>query len=238
MRNLIHNAWQALPSGRSLWAYLLILFVWSANVAYLYADDGLKLSNINVTPGQTKQVGIQLNNSETYTAFQLDIKLPQGISIVQQQDTEGFKLSSRATANHTLSAETFSDGTIRVLVYSASNQAFSGSSGDLLFMTVAVDENFTGPKNIEITNIRFTTTGIQEILFPDITAPCDILTTIIGDVNSDGTVDISDYIGVANHILGNTPEGFNMEAADVNNDGSIDISDYIGVANIILTGKP
>jgi len=61
---------------------------------------------------------------------------------------------------------------------------------------------------------------------------------LVGDVNSDGTVDISDYIGVANHILGNTPAGFDMDAADVNNDGEIDISDYIGVANIILTGKP
>ena len=59
-----------------------------------------------------------------------------------------------------------------------------------------------------------------------------------GDVNGDGTVDISDYIGVANHILGNTPDGFNADAADVNGDGAIDISDYIGVANIILTGKP
>jgi len=61
---------------------------------------------------------------------------------------------------------------------------------------------------------------------------------VLGDVNNDGAVDISDYIGVANHILGNTPAGFNATAADVNNDGDIDISDYIGVANIILTGKP
>ena len=66
----------------------------------------------------------------------------------------------------------------------------------------------------------------------------DEATVMLGDVNSDGTVDISDYIGVANHILGNTPAGFNAKAADVNNDGEIDISDYIGVANIILIGKP
>ena len=61
---------------------------------------------------------------------------------------------------------------------------------------------------------------------------------ITGDVNDDGKVDISDYIGVANYILGNIPYGFNETAADVNNDGKIDISDYIGVANIILKGKP
>ena len=60
---------------------------------------------------------------------------------------------------------------------------------------------------------------------------------ILGDINDDGKVDVSDYIGVANHILGQTPEGFNEQAADVNDDGVIDVSDYIGVANIILTGS-
>ena len=60
---------------------------------------------------------------------------------------------------------------------------------------------------------------------------------ISGDINGDGKVDVSDYIGIANHIMGNTPEGFVVKAADVNEDGLIDVSDYIGVANIILTGS-
>ena len=58
-----------------------------------------------------------------------------------------------------------------------------------------------------------------------------------GDINNDGKVDVSDYIGVANHILGQTQAGFNEEAADVNEDGKIDVSDYIGIANIILTSS-
>ena len=57
-----------------------------------------------------------------------------------------------------------------------------------------------------------------------------------GDTSGDGTVDVSDYISIANYILGNVPEGFNEQAADVNNDGVIDVSDYIGVANLILYG--
>lgn len=59
----------------------------------------------------------------------------------------------------------------------------------------------------------------------------------LGDISGDNAVDVSDYIGVANHILGNTPAGFNALAADVNNDGVVDVSDYIGIANIILTGS-
>ena len=60
---------------------------------------------------------------------------------------------------------------------------------------------------------------------------------LVGDITGDGKVDVSDYIGIANHILGNTPQGFNEKAADVNGDGVVDVSDYIGVANIILTGN-
>ena len=61
---------------------------------------------------------------------------------------------------------------------------------------------------------------------------------IAGDINGDGKVDVSDYIGVANHILGVPQDGFHEKAADVNGDNKIDVSDYIGVANIILNGSP
>jgi hypothetical protein len=60
---------------------------------------------------------------------------------------------------------------------------------------------------------------------------------MVADINGDDKVDVSDYIGVANHILGSTPEDFNEKAADVDHNGVIDVSDYIGVANIILTGS-
>ena len=60
----------------------------------------------------------------------------------------------------------------------------------------------------------------------------------MGDVSGDGIVDVSDCVGIANHILGNTPEGFNPNAADVNNDNKIDVTDFVGVVNIILYGSP
>lgn len=58
-----------------------------------------------------------------------------------------------------------------------------------------------------------------------------------GDATGDGIIDVSDYIAIANYILGDIPAGFNEKAADVNGDGVIDVSDYIGVANIILYGN-
>ena len=60
---------------------------------------------------------------------------------------------------------------------------------------------------------------------------------VTGDATGDGVVDVSDYIGIANYILGNVPAGFNERAADVNGDGVVAVSDYIGVANLILYGN-
>ena len=60
---------------------------------------------------------------------------------------------------------------------------------------------------------------------------------MLGDINGDKKVDVSDYIGVANRILGSTPAGFIEKAADVDGNGRIDVSDYIGIANIILKGN-
>jgi uncharacterized protein YjdB len=58
-----------------------------------------------------------------------------------------------------------------------------------------------------------------------------------GDVNSDNAVDVSDYMTIANYILGQAPTTFNEAAADVTQDNNVDVADYMGVANIILFGN-
>ena len=60
---------------------------------------------------------------------------------------------------------------------------------------------------------------------------------VLGDINGDKRVDVSDYIGVANYILGIEQQGFDEEAGDVNGDCVIDVTDYLGIGNIIHTGS-
>ena len=57
---------------------------------------------------------------------------------------------------------------------------------------------------------------------------------VLGDVNGDGTVDVSDVMALANYVLAKNVEGFNVAVADVNEDGDIDVSDVMKLANIIL----
>ena len=50
---------------------------------------------------------------------------------------------------------------------------------------------------------------------------------IMGDVNGDGEVELSDAIMVTYYSLHVVPANFNADAADMNNDGEIDLSDAI-----------
>lgn len=59
----------------------------------------------------------------------------------------------------------------------------------------------------------------------------DVFTSVNGDVNGDGTVDISDVNAVINIMLGKADM---VDAADVNGDGNVDISDVNAVINIML----
>ena len=53
------------------------------------------------------------------------------------------------------------------------------------------------------------------------------------DVNGDGVVDDADLKDVVSHIMGNTPIGFNKNAADVNNDNKVNAADIVLINKII-----
>lgn len=57
---------------------------------------------------------------------------------------------------------------------------------------------------------------------------------VLGDVNGDGKVNITDAVGIVNYLLGNPSDRFIESAADVNNDGNITITDAVAVVNMIL----
>ena len=57
---------------------------------------------------------------------------------------------------------------------------------------------------------------------------------LLGDVNGDGFVNISDAVSLVNYILGQNPNPFVYEAADVNSDTEINISDVVALVGLIL----
>ena len=62
----------------------------------------------------------------------------------------------------------------------------------------------------------------------------DDIDVLLGDVDHDGMVGISDVIIIIDYILGGKQGVIDMEVADVDHDGQISISDVTGITDIIL----
>jgi hypothetical protein len=68
----------------------------------------------------------------------------------------------------------------------------------------------------------------------DIHVHGETLSTLPGDSNCDGEVDVIDVITTLNHVLVFNPSPFCPENADVTGDGVVDVLDVIGTISIIL----
>ena len=205
------------------------------NVIYLNKVEASADSQINLS--------IRMKNTAAIRGFQFDIYLPDGVTVVKS--AKGKIIGSLSEGRlpeddeHSLTLSEQGDGAIRFLCGSLYDETFTGNDGEIATLTVKVTEEMNdGDYPIILRNMKLTETDINNYYQTDyVKSTLTIKSYTLGDINNDQKIDVSDYIGIANHILGNTPEGFVFAAADVNLDGNIDVSDYIGVANIILTGS-
>lgn len=89
----------------------------------------------------------------------------------------------------------------------------------------------SGSYTVEIGNM---TTPQPRTFFVYTVTPVE-MTHLLGDVNGDGEVDVTDVALVTSHILGTTPANFIEAVADLNGDGEIDVTDIALITQIILT---
>ena len=92
---------------------------------------------------ETNRIAINLANVSDYTAFQLDLVLPEGMKMV------GAELSNRAGESHKLYSRAQLDGSIRMVASSVTGEAFSGNDGAVLYI------NVEGTGTPELMNILF-----------------------------------------------------------------------------------
>ena len=146
-----------------------------------YADssNSLFIEDFTIVEGETKQIAIMLNNNAAFSAFQADIFLPEGLEIVEAT------LSDRK-ADHTLASAMRNNGSVRLLSYSMGLNAFAGSEGELVYLTVKAEEGFVGGFQIEIDNIKFATVDFAEYyLEPTVANVNGVNITGIEDVEGD-----------------------------------------------------
>ena len=205
-------------------------------------DNYIYIDNVEASPGSQLTLSLKMKNKVKIRGFQFDLYLPTGVTAVKNDKGRiQAALSGRRDSGdeHTLTVAEQADGAIRFLCGSQYDETFTGNDGEVATLTVNIAESMKkGDYSIILKSIKLTETDISKYYeTSEKRTTLTIIDYIPGDINGDGKVDVSDYIGVANRIMGNTPAGFIERAGDVDSNGVIDVSDYIGVANIIMTGS-
>lgn len=221
-----------------------LIFTVVEDTPVVSADYAMKAQDAKGRTSSVVNLPIEMNNATAVNAFQFDLYLPDGISVVSttEDDEVLYDIAfnkDRSKSSHVLAVEPQDDGALRVAGYSTSNAMFVGNSGVLVNVAVAIDDIDEGDYVIAMRNIRMVTVDEQdnavEKLGADYTATLTVENTLPGDVNSDGNVTMIDVVMTVNAVLEKEQKNFNANAADLNGDGQITMVDVVGVLHLVLT---
>ena len=206
-------------------------------------DNVVYIENFDVSAGGQYEIAIQMKNSANIRGFQFSLFLPEGVTAAKTN-----KGKIRASLNqdrldeedeHSLTISEHEDGSLLFLCSSQYDENFLGNDGDVVYLIVNVSEDMEdGDYPVLLKNIKLSETDISVFYETALVkSTMTVSSYMLGDINGDGVVDLSDYIGVANHIHSIPQTIFIEKAGDVDQNNIIDLSDYIGVANIIHYGS-
>ena len=120
----------------------------------------LYIPDFKIAVNETKIIELVLDNKTSFTAFQTDVYLPEGLSIV----ANAFAVTNRASG-HSVSAKSFSDGRTRITCFNPNNVNFSGNTGALVEFYITANKDVAESCSIELKNNIFSTaTGSEFVL--------------------------------------------------------------------------
>ena len=185
-------------------------------------------------------LSVKMKNDVAIQTIQFDLYLPDGITIVPNEDDE-LVTASKARINkfNYFDSSMQSDGALRLLAQATTTNVPAGD-GEICRIVVDIPESMEegdyplvikGALMVEMDNTSHS---------PDpnlVQTKLTVLNYVPGDASNDGDVNAIDFNMIGNYILGRTQNGFNMKAADISGDGDVNAIDFNMVGNMILNGS-
>ena len=143
----------------------------------LYADN-LTVGTVSLVPGETQQLEISLSNTKSYTAFQFDIVLPEGVSVVKAESNELLaSLNDNRVSDHQLHAAEIGSNICRVLAFSMTNADISGAGGTIVNLTLKVANDISSEeKTIGLNSALLVEADGTQLYLGDQTINMDVYT--------------------------------------------------------------
>ena len=109
------------------------------------AKDTFYIAPVNIAPGDSKTITLNLDNSQVFRGFQTDIELPKGLKIASKSNGNfDISLTDRGSSSFSVSSNLMSDGSVRILGYSTQGESIKGNQGALVRISVRASSDFSG----------------------------------------------------------------------------------------------
>ena len=109
------------------------------------AKDTFYIAPVNIAPGDSKTITLNLDNSQVFRGFQTDIELPEGLKIASKSNGNfDIFLTDRGSSSFSVSSNLMSDGSVRILGYSTQGEWIKGNQGALVRISVRASSDFSG----------------------------------------------------------------------------------------------
>lgn len=126
-------------------------------------DDNVNIDNLSLAPGESRVVGVKLNNSRPYTALQFDLALPEGLEI--ESIASGTRLP-----NHTIMSGTLPDGRVRIIAYNMQNSDIASTDGTIISLVVKAYGTLAPDGEIDVTHTVLATADCGQYFAPNTSA--------------------------------------------------------------------
>lgn len=141
-----------------LWL-MLVLFV--AGMANASAENVISISGYDILAGQTKEMAISVNCAEPLTTLQLEIALPEGLTVVPDDGGDMFQ-KTETTIKHALSVKQKNDEQkYLILMYSSAMRPIP--NGDIITFTVKASSTYAPTSLIGFNGVQASTTGAKPV---------------------------------------------------------------------------
>ena len=145
--------------------------------------DGIRIEPFTLAANEEKDIEILFDNNNDYGGLQFDLYLPDGVSIVEDEDglyyesTERLQYKSgRKTVDFNMNVERQADGGYRFLIYNSDGQNISGDSGEAILMVrlTANDQVRSSTQQIRVKQQVLSTVDAEETVVADTSFPISL----------------------------------------------------------------
>ena len=212
--------------------------VWRYFKNILPIEENMVAKASEAYTGAMTYIDIDLKVAEDgVRAYTFDLELPEGVTPVMRDGTPLCTFSDRHDGTPTFVVQQIDENTSswRITVTMGEGCRLLEYDGNVmrLYLRVAADVE-PAAYSCVLDNPTITLSDGYQTSMENCEFDITVTGALMGDVNLDGTVSVSDVMGVVSYVLGFNTDVFVEPLGDVNGDNTISVADVTGIVSLVL----